>query len=144
MGIFDKLKYGNTFGRTVSIKDTAVKQYPKETKKIEESIMLYNIMHKDQNLITNIHKEQNNDYEAKLNKVLTELKKQQNRTFIDIEMILLNIKIMYKYSKNIFRNSKYIKTFKASRYFDAEYYMEKNKDLKKLRVNPYLHYLFFS
>ena len=32
MGIFDKLKYGNTFGRTVSIKDTAVKQYPKETK----------------------------------------------------------------------------------------------------------------
>ena len=39
MGIFDKLKYGNTFGRTVSIKDTAVKQYPKETKKIEESII---------------------------------------------------------------------------------------------------------
>jgi len=32
MGIFDKLKYGNTFGRTVSIKDTVVKQYPKETK----------------------------------------------------------------------------------------------------------------
>lgn len=39
MGIFDKLKYGNTFGRTVSIKDTAVKQYPKETKKIEEPII---------------------------------------------------------------------------------------------------------
>lgn len=41
MGIFDKLKYGNTFGRTVSIKDTAVKQYPKETKqevKEEKSI----------------------------------------------------------------------------------------------------------
>ena len=32
MGIFDKLKYGNTFGRTVSIKDTVVKQYPKEIK----------------------------------------------------------------------------------------------------------------
>jgi len=41
MGIFDKLKYGNTFGRTVSIKDTAVKQYPKEIKqeiKEEKSI----------------------------------------------------------------------------------------------------------
>lgn len=41
MGIFDKLKYGNTFGRTVSIKDTVVKQYPKETKqevKEEKSI----------------------------------------------------------------------------------------------------------
>ena len=32
MGIFDKLKYGNAFGRTVSIKDTVVKQYPKEIK----------------------------------------------------------------------------------------------------------------
>lgn len=41
MGIFDKLKYGNTFGRTVSIKDTVVKQYPKKTKqavKEEKSI----------------------------------------------------------------------------------------------------------
>ncbi len=36
MGIFDKLKYGNTFGRTVSIKDTVVKQYPKEVKQVEE------------------------------------------------------------------------------------------------------------
>ena len=112
--------------------------------KIEDSIMLYNIMHKEQNIINNTYKEQNKDYEAKLNKVLTELKKQQNRAFINAEMILLNIKIIYKYIKNIFRNSKYIRAFKASCYFDAEYYMEKNKDLKKLRVNPYLHYLFFG
>ena len=47
MGIFDKLKYGNTFGRTVSIKDTVVKQYPKETKQavkeeksIEETLII--------------------------------------------------------------------------------------------------------
>jgi hypothetical protein len=45
MGIFDKLKYGNTFGNTVSIRDTVVKQYPKkeepkvEEPKIEEEII---------------------------------------------------------------------------------------------------------
>jgi len=39
MGIFDKLKYGNTFGKTVSIKDTVVKQYPKEIKQVEEPIV---------------------------------------------------------------------------------------------------------
>jgi len=39
MGIFDKLKYGNTFGRTVSIRDTVVKQYPKEVKQVEEPIV---------------------------------------------------------------------------------------------------------
>jgi hypothetical protein len=37
MGIFDKLKYGNTFGNTISIRDTVVKQYPKkEEPKVEE------------------------------------------------------------------------------------------------------------
>ena len=37
MGIFDKLKYGNTFGNTVSIRDTFIKQYPKkEEPKVEE------------------------------------------------------------------------------------------------------------
>ena len=39
MGIFDKLKYGNTFGNTVSIRDTVVKQYPKEVKQVEKPIV---------------------------------------------------------------------------------------------------------